>query len=86
MCDKQGVFHQRTRCKSPLLTTRLVKHPPALQVGVTLVSLGLEDVPGVSTLRLMRAFRVLRLFGRYKQCKNSKINLLVGWKERRFHV
>ncbi|EKX51123.1 hypothetical protein GUITHDRAFT_134639 [Guillardia theta CCMP2712] len=33
-------------------------------VGVSLVALFLNDVPGLSHLRLMRAFRVVRLFGR----------------------
>jgi hypothetical protein len=31
---------------------------------VSLVSVGIDNVPGLSVLRLMRAFRVLRLFAR----------------------
>jgi len=33
-------------------------------VAVSLVSIGVEEVPGLSILRLLRAFRVLRLFGK----------------------
>eukprot|EP00960_Hanusia_phi_P060509 764528-Hanusia_phi.AAC.2 len=33
-------------------------------VGISLISLFLSEVPGLSHLRLMRAFRVVRLFGR----------------------
>ena len=33
-------------------------------VCISLTSLVLGDMPGVNTLRLMRAFRVMRLFGR----------------------
>jgi hypothetical protein len=38
-------------------------------VAVSLVSLGVGDVPGMSTLRLMRAFRVMRLFGRLESLR-----------------
>ena len=33
-------------------------------VSISLVSIGVSNVPGISVLRLMRAFRVLRLFAR----------------------
>ena len=35
-----------------------------LVVTISLVSLVFDDVPGIKSLRIMRAFRVMRLFGR----------------------
>ncbi len=44
---------------------------------VSLVSLGVSNVPGISFLRLMRAFRVLRLFGRLRSLRQI-INALTS--------
>ena len=41
-------------------------------VTVSLVSLKFDSVPGLSTLRLMRAFRVLRLFGRLSDLRQVR--------------
>uniref|UniRef100_A0A7S0QNQ4 EF-hand domain-containing protein n=1 Tax=Cryptomonas curvata TaxID=233186 RepID=A0A7S0QNQ4_9CRYP len=46
-------------------------------VVVSLVSLGVSNVPGISFLRLMRAFRVLRLFGRLRSLRQI-INALTS--------